>query len=122
MLTNKRNHRLLAPTAENIIIVSTIGTPLEKRTAMLDKLCGYRLGRKLTLQAAHLTFKSGAFLLKLGNLLFERLRLQPQHGVSGNVCNEFEDGFHKSVAMTPNDQELSHAAGDLRQSETRSEN
>ena len=102
-LTNEGNHRLLANSAANIIIVSTIGTPLEKRTAMLNKLCGYRLGRKLLLQAAHLTFKTGAFLLKLGNLLFKCLRLQSKHGISGNVGDEFEDGFHKRVAMTPNE-------------------
>lgn len=85
--------------AENIIIVSTIGTPLEHRTAMLDKICCHRLGRKLVLQAAHLTFKIGASLLKFGNLLFERLRLESERGVGGNISNQFEDAHS---VMTPN--------------------
>lgn len=107
---NEGNHGLPTLSAQNIIVVSTLGFALEHSAPMFDKICRYSLGLKLVFQIADKTFKFGAFLLKLGNLLFERLCLQSKHRVGGNVCNEFDDGLHKRAVM-PNGQAEPQAPG-----------
>ena len=98
---------------QNIIIVSTGGFALPKCSLVLDKICRHCLGRKLLLQTAHLTFKTGALLLKLGHLFFERLRLQAEHGIGGDVGNKFKDGFHGDNRMRSNSIIHPNSVGDI---------
>ena len=101
-----RTHRTLTVKTIGCFSVTSSWLPLKESTPILHKLIRTRCGQCLALKLAYSLHKSGVFCLKLYHLLFESLCPQSEHGISGNVSNEFDDGFHKRVATTPNGYEL----------------